>query len=78
MKKIMENMASTLITWMKNEILARRSQWSGTSGCLTTEVREALKKETVAIMEEIKARITKKCPNCPANKCSPSNFIIVV
>ena len=82
MKKMVENITSTLTTCMKKDILARRSQLfskvSGDCNCLAPDCREALKKDIVAMIEETKARITKKCPNCPGSKCSPSNFIIVV
>lgn len=42
---------------------------------LSRVIEEALKYEIAEIIEATKASKTKKCPICPGNKCSPSNFM---
>ena len=78
---MIENITSTETTCVIKDILARRSQGAAkVSGDCSrlTPVLDALKKDIVAMIEETNARITKKCPNYPGSKCSPSNFIVVV
>ena len=68
----MEKITATEATCMMKALLASLSQSFFETACASLE---ALKKEIVAMSEETKARITKKYPICPGNKCSPSNFI---
>ena len=74
MKKMVKKTVITEITWMKNATLAYFSH--DNRNCSFTW-REAVKKDTREIKEAVNASKTKKCPNCPGNKCSPSNFMLM-
>ena len=74
MKKMVKKTVITEITWMKNATLAYFSH--DNRNCSFTW-REAVKKDTREIKEAVNASKTKKCPNCPGNKCSPSNFMLI-
>lgn len=69
------NITNTAATWVKNASLAVLSQFCFS---IRSIILEALKKETVAIRAAIKESKTKKCPICPGNKCSPSNFMYAI
>lgn len=73
MYMMVANTINTLVTCVRN---AMRAVFNQLFFSVKSVLKDALKKDMVAMSAATKANITKNCPSCPGNKCSPSNFII--
>ncbi len=67
------------INWIKKAPLAKSSHERFSPDAAESELSvlmdDALKYEIAETREATKASNAKKCPICPGNKCSPSNFM---
>ena len=75
MKKMIEKTAMILTKWMMKFIFPNLCQ---SFFCAKSAFVEATPYDINEISDDTNASIIKKCPICPGNKCSPSNFIIAI